>query len=735
MKIRTIVDKLNETKFRNGLRLTSIVSYIVLVLTLAVATFVEYAQGTEFVANYVYGSFPFALLLGIVGCAAVISSILLLRNKPFAMCVHLAIAVILLGGLITKLTGVVGAIHLRQNVRNDMFVSSTGEKMYLPFGLKLVDFSVQNYPGTDFPMDYCSRLVTDKRDTVIVSMNRIYNCQGYRFYQASYDADGHGSILSINYDPFGIAFSYCGYAFMLIAFLLVIINPQGNYVKILKRLSSVCIIGAMLTSCSGYDGPLPQSPTQEECDAYNEVLMLYDGRMVPINTYATDFCLKLTGATSYRGLSAMQVLLGWLFYPQDWQYEPMIKVKGDLPEDANIPKLFGRVYVNSLFEEDKTYKLARYLRDVPSQSVVSLNDQMQLIVKLTTHSALKVFPVPYRDKEIHWVAPSDRLPQMLSADEQRFIEECPSMMKKALDAHDIELLRLICSKITAMQQRYAADVLPSHARVRAEIIYCNSDITTILARAALTLGLIAMLLSIVSIVSYRYRHVNRFNLLVLIVLCCLQAISIALRWYISGQIPISTGYETMLILALFIMIVAILARRLTAIMVPAGILLSGFALLVASIGLHQPNITPLMPVLHSPWLSLHVCSVMIAYALLAIVSINSAVALIDVNSQRRMVEVSLTLLYPALFMLSLGIWVGAVWANESWGRYWSWDPKEVWALITLLVYVVPLHKGIVPAIGNPRNTHIYLLVAFATVLMTYFGVNLLLGGMHSYGAQ
>lgn len=735
MKIRSVSNALNNSEFTHILRVISIVSYIVLVFSLAAATFIEYACGNEFVTYYIYGSFLFALLLGIFGFASIASSLLLLRSRPFALLLHCAFGIILIGGLITKSSGVVGAIHLRQNIRTDSYVTSTGDEQHLPFGLKLIEFSIQNYPGTDFPMDYCSRLVTDSRDTVVVSMNRIFSHDGYRFYQASYDADGRGTILSINYDPLGMAFSYCGYACMLLAFLLVIVNPRGNYMKLLKRLSTACIVGILLTSCSKYDGPLPPCPTQEECDAYNDILMLYDGRMVPINTYATDFCLKLTGATSYRGLSAMQVLLGWLFYPQDWQYEPMIKVKGDLPEDADIHKLFGRIYVNSLFEDDKTYKLARYLRDVPTQPVITLNDQMQLIVKLTSNAALKVFPVPFRDGDIRWVSPADRLPQILSDDELRFITECPSMMKNALDSHDLELLQLICSRIVTLQQRYAADVLPSHARIRAEIIYCKSDIITILSRAALTLGLIALLLSIISVVSYRRRHINRFNLLVLIILCCLHTLSIALRWYISGQIPLSTGYETMLMLALFIQITAIFARNLTPIMVPIGILLSGFALLVASLGLHQPNITPLMPVLHSPWLSLHVCSVMMAYALLAVVSINSAIALIDVNNRRRMAEVSLALLYPALLLLSLGIWVGAVWANESWGRYWSWDPKEVWALITLLVYVVPLHKGIVPAIGNPRTTHVYLLVAFATVLMTYFGVNLLLGGMHSYGAQ
>ena len=168
-----------------------------------------------------------------------------------------------------------------------------------------------------------------------------------------------------------------------------------------------------------------------------------------------------------------------------------------------------------------------------------------------------------------------------------------------------------------------------------------------------------------------------------------------------------------------------------------GFLLSGFTLLVSYLGQMNPQITHLMPVLSSPLLSAHVSIIMMAYALLAFMMLNGLYALILSTLDREADLTSLTvlsrlMLYPAVFLLSAGIFLGAVWANISWGRYWSWDPKEVWALITLMIYAVAFHRQSIPLLRHPKVFHAYLLLAFLAVLMTYFGVNYFLGGMHSY---
>lgn len=205
-----------------------------------------------------------------------------------------------------------------------------------------------------------------------------------------------------------------------------------------------------------------------------------------------------------------------------------------------------------------------------------------------------------------------------------------------------------------------------------------------------------------------------------------------LRWYIGGRIPLSNGPETMLFLALCIMVLAWAMRRRFAPALAFGFLLSGFALLVAYLGEMNPQITPLMPVLVSPWLSLHVSVIMMAYALFAFIMLNGVWALCVPREAERLEVYSRLMLYPAVFLLLTGIFMGAVWANVSWGRYWGWDPKEVWALISVMIYALPMHKVPLTLGRGTKSFHVYMVVAFLSILITYFGVNFFLGGMHSY---
>lgn len=218
------------------------------------------------------------------------------------------------------------------------------------------------------------------------------------------------------------------------------------------------------------------------------------------------------------------------------------------------------------------------------------------------------------------------------------------------------------------------------------------------------------------------------------------AVLYGLRWAIQGHVPMSNGYETMLFIALVAQLFAasLVVGRISRIslLTALAMIISAFALLVSHLSFMSPEMTPLMPVLQSPLLSIHVSTIMVAYALFAILTLVSVAALIAYRRGGAQAEymtlVCELLLYPAVFLLTTGIFLGAVWANVSWGTYWSWDPKETWALITLMVYAVPMHKGMIGRFGNPRFYHIYIICAFLSVLVTYFGVNYILGGMHSY---
>lgn len=218
---------------------------------------------------------------------------------------------------------------------------------------------------------------------------------------------------------------------------------------------------------------------------------------------------------------------------------------------------------------------------------------------------------------------------------------------------------------------------------------------------------------------------------------------LALRWVASGRVPMGNGYETMLLLAWLVMLVALAVVRRFRIALPFGLLLSGFFLLVSHISSMDPQISHLMPVLNSPLLSLHVSVIMAAFALLSLTFLCAVTALLLrlfrgrnatglADQTGRLALLSRLMLYPALALLGIGIFVGAVWANVSWGAYWNWDAKEVWGLITLMVYAVAAHDASLPFLRRPLGYHAFMALAFLTIVMTYFGVNYYLGGMHSY---
>ena len=275
----------------------------------------------------------------------------------------------------------------------------------------------------------------------------------------------------------------------------------------------------------------------------------------------------------------------------------------------------------------------------------------------------------------------------------------------------------------------------SEARVTAEIVYNRIPAVKIAFMYCLTLGFLAFG---VQVSGRRWSWLDGvFQCAVVAAFVCLT-LWFAFRWYLAGFVPMSNGFETMLLLAVCVLGVASLLMRRFSFVVPFGLLIAGFALLVAHLSDMNPQITPLMPVLSSPLLSLHVTIMMFSYALFALTSLNSGYALWlsrrETNAARveQLTVLNRLLLHPAVFLLSAGIFIGAIWANVSWGRYWGWDPKEVWALITMLIYSFALHPGLLPALRRPRVFHWFVLLAFLSVLFTYFGVNFLLGGLHSY---
>lgn len=723
-----------------------------LVVALIAATVLEKLHGTPFVVRWIYSSPVFVALWALF---ALCSMLYICRRRLFrnffVFSLHASFLVILAGTFFTYAWGVQGHVHLRCGTKPvqefSMFDGGTKE---FPFKVSLVDFQLVYYPGTSSPMDYVSRLVVEEPDGSCregeVSMNHVFSCHHYRFYQSKYDEDGNGVTLSVSCDPLGIAVTYAGYALLLCSMLAFFFWRNSAFRRLLHHplLSKVAIVlgFALFPSCL-YADSLPQVLPKQVAGAFGDLHVYYNGRICPLQTLARDFTVKLYGKPSYKGFTSEQVLTGWFFFYDDWKEEPVIRIR-----EKEMRKLLGikGAYARLVdFVGADGYKLKRSVRDESGSGMQrawdAANEAFSLSCMAGTGSLWVIYP--YRDQEdgqMAWYSLADRLSYSMPQDERVFVRKWMSYVaEKVMEKRYVEVVELV-GKLRAYQQKTAGDVLPSASRFQAEKWYNRFNNDRLFAMFCLAVGLLAFVFCCFRMVAQRHllRWMPRLlDVLLIFVFICLTAM-IAFRGYASGHLPLSNGFETMQFMAWCSCLLALFLRKRFPTVRAFAFLVSGFALLVAMMGGSSPQITPLMPVLSSPLLSVHVMTIMLAYALFAFMMLNGVMAVVlhglggkSVQIARLQV-VSRILLYPAVFLLAAGIFIGAVWANVSWGRYWGWDPKEVWALVTLLVYASALHVASLPCFRRPMFFHLFSIVAFLSVLFTYFGVNFLLGGMHSY---
>jgi ABC-type transport system involved in cytochrome c biogenesis permease subunit len=375
------------------------------------------------------------------------------------------------------------------------------------------------------------------------------------------------------------------------------------------------------------------------------------------------------------------------------------------------------------------------------KEAVNLNDKFYLIEMLQSGSLLKIFPMYNEVGKLQWYAPNMYIPAQADSMDNIFVPHFFPRLYETLMQGDMLTAGMYVDKLIEFQQRKAGNVLPSVTHLRAEQIFNRVRIFSLLFKVCLTLGSLCLLFFIFNL-SRCNISVQRFFFIALLIAFVATTIGLGLRTYIGGRFPLRGTYETMLLLAWFSMLTGILMRRHSLLIVAFSFLLSGFTLLVAHIGAMSPYITPLVPVLKSPLLSIHVLTIMIAYGLCGFMALNSITALIVVifggksDDSKAYInlkkETSELFMYPATFLMGAGIFIGAIWANMSWGRYWGWDPKEVWALITFLLMSFTFHSRTLAWFRKPIFYHIFVLLIFLSVLMTYFGVNYILGGIHSY---
>lgn len=734
----------------------------ILLLILTIATILEKIYGTDFVNEYIYSSVPFVILWGVT---AITSLLYIIKSKlhrqPVIFLLHLSLLFILAGAFTTWIYGEQGTMRVRQGEQQTSFTDSKGISHQLPFSITLNQFEIIYYKGTLAPMDFISHISVADKDCHRqiqgkVSMNHIFSYQHYRFYQSGYSEDNEGSVFSVSHDPYGIGITYAGYTLLLLSTVFFFFSPQSRFRQLLKspllhRSLTVILLLFAFSLNSNFlkaNSTSPKVLPREVAEHFGDLYILYNNRICPLQTFARDFTVKLYGSSSYKGLTPEEVLTGWLLYYDSWKNEPIIRIKSNearklLEIEGNYARL--KDYISTINE----YKLEKMMNHIRSgeqvtdkRGIEEADEKFNIINLVCTGAMMKIFPCRnIAGKTLEWYSQSDQLPQDMDNDKWVFIRKSMSYVNEMIVMKKYNDACLLLEKIKKYQQKECDGLLPADNKFKAEKIYNQFDYSKSVAMACICIGLICFIYYCHCMASQKRtsrKAIIILNILLWIVFTYLSA-AICLRGYVSNHLPLSNGFETMQFMAWCTLLLTFLLQRKFAMLLPFGFLLCGLTLMVSMLGESNPQITQLMPVLQSPLLSIHVVVIMIAYSLLAFIMLNGVTAVILHQSQKECKEqierlqiISQIILYPAIFLLAIGIFIGAVWANVSWGRYWGWDPKEVWALITMLVYALALHPRSLPWFHRTMFFHVFCITAFITVLITYFGVNFLLGGMHSY---
>ena len=744
--------------------------YILVLVCMAAATIVEKSQGTDYAHAHYYGAWWFILIWAVL---AALGAFYIIKRKvkcASTLALHLSFIIILAGALLTHISAKRGMIHLRIGQPTDTYMAQDEEQGMkeekLPFSLCLQKFEAKMHDGTNAVADYSSKFTVidgDDKSEGEVSMNNIYSHRSYRLYQSSYDEDGKGSVLAINADPYGIPVTYTGYALLFISLVWMLFDPKGGYRKLLKSplLKKGALMTALILSMGNIQTLHAESATgnlqnavlpKETAEKFGELHILYNDRICPVQTFALDFCKKIYGARSYQGLTAEQVLSGWVFYGNTWANEPFIKIKsGEMKTAMNLPDYAS---LNTFFNREMGgYTIGQYVQEYYNgqqdkfhQQAADIDGKIQIIMELREGISLKVLPYTFtknvKATKDHpfikagtttWFSPVDKLPQAVEHQHALYIRNVFSLLNGDVKAGNTSRVNEFFVKMKKYQEVSSGNSLPTATQYKAERINNAFPFATILFMANLTLGFIALFYTIYRMTKKREIKALNIALPILLGVSFLAlTFGLALRWIISGNVPMSNGYESMLTVAWFVMLISILMQLRIRIVMVFGFLISGFFLLVSHINQMDPAIGQMMPVLNSPLLSIHVSIIMMSYALLSLTFICGIMGICLRSHGEELQALSRIFLYPALTTMGFGIFIGAIWANVSWGNYWSWDSKETWALITFMIYAVVVHTQSLPVFRKPLVYHIYITLAFLSIAMTYFGVNYFLTGMHSY---
>lgn len=646
----------------------------------------------------------------------------------------------------------------------------------LPFEIYLRDFQLERYPGSNSPSSYASEITLKDPLSAVerpfrIFMNNILKYQGYRFFQSAFDPDEKGTILSVNHDYWGTMISYLGYFLMTLGMVFTVFS-KGSRFQTLIRLSSKLqaarqtikivlaglIISALSWSANTVLGAESSSAKAKHAAEFGKLLVQdHQGRIEPVNTLASDLLRKITKKNNWQGLSAVEFFLEMSANPERWKNEQIVKVANPelkkmlgLSDDyTSFARMFdqnGKYRLNDLVQQ--SYNKKQTSRNKLDKEIINVDERLNICYQIFNGDFLKIFPIP-GDERKTWATQST-LPATLNKEQADFTRGILSMYYAEYNnsqasgnwSKPAEYL----GYIKKYQHTYGADIIPSDSKVKLEIVYNEWNIFGKLAKIYIILGFALLIVHFMLI----FKPAANFTKLIyggsiLIFLAfLLYTGGLAIRWYISGHAPWSNGYETMIYVGWATSLSGFIFMRRSPITLAVTTILAAIILFVAGMSWMNPEITNLVPVLKSYWLIVHVAIITASYGFLAMGALLGMLnlVLIILRNKKNEKQIGFTILEVSyiiemaliigLFMLTIGSFIGGVWANESWGRYWGWDPKETWALVTVLVYSIILHLRKVPGLKSIFALSSLALVGLSSVLMTFFGVNYYLSGMHSY---
>ncbi len=674
----------------------------------------------------------------------------------------------------------------------DMYFGYGSKRLELPFSLKLNDFIAEKYPGTEnVYKSFKSKVdIVEENSSrpYDIYMNHVLDHKGYRFFQASFDPDEKGTVLSVNHDQWGTWITYTGYMLLYLGMMLILFTKGSRFKDLevmLKKVKSKkktlfiwFAIGISTFSFAQDHGTHLQTlPSKSQLDSVikaNAVdavhaakfgsIVIQDerGRMKPVNTFSSELLRKLSKKDTYEGLSADQVFVSMVENPYIWYSIPIIELQREndsIRKILGVPKSEKRVSLIDLVEADGTYKLTPYLERASSTNTPSsfekdflkTHEKFYLLNQALGGGILRIFPVP-GDEGNKWVSPPElneyKFTGMDSVYTRQIIQIYRQSLLEARKTGDYSKPDQYVESIKSFQKKFGSEVLPTDKKIKAEIALNKYDIFRTLYRYYGLIGLLLMIFVIVRIFkeSKVIRGIINATIGLVILFFIMHTAGLIIRWYVSGHAPWSDAYESMIYVAWMTLAIGLAFGRRSNLTIAATTFVAAIILFFAHQNWTDPAIANLQPVLDSYWVLIHVSIIVGSYgpffvgAILGILSLLLMILTTESNKKRMDLnikeitiinEMALTI---GLVMLTIGNFLGGMWANESWGRYWGWDPKETWALVSIMVYAFVIHMRLVPGLRGRWWYNFASVIAIFSVLMTYFGVNFYLKGLHSYAS-